>query len=158
VGTAYGTQVSFTTLMSGQFSDIDGNVYNTITIGTQIWMKENLKTTKYNDGSSIPLVTDNTAWINLSTPGYCWYNNDAATYKSAYGAMYNWYTVNTGKICPPNWHVPTDTQWETLITYLGGKIIAGGKMKETGTAHWTSPNIGATNETGFTALPGGYRH
>jgi uncharacterized protein (TIGR02145 family) len=157
VGTTYGTQVSFTTLLAGQFSDIDGNVYNTVTIGTQEWMKENLKTTKYNDGTDIPLVTDNTAWINLSTPGYCWYNNDAATYKASYGAMYNWYAVNTGKLCPTGWHVPTDAEWETLSTYLGGWEIVGGKLKETGTAHWTSPNNGATNETGFTALPGGYR-
>jgi len=121
-------------------------------------MVENLKTTSYNDGTAIPLVTDNTAWSNLSTPGYCWYNNDAATYKVTYGALYNWYTVNTGKLCPTGWHVPTDAEWTTLTTYLGGESIAGGKLKETGTSHWDSPNTGATSETGFTALPGGLRY
>ena len=139
-------------------TDIDGNVYNTVTIGTQVWMAENLKTTKYNDGTSIPLVTDATAWTNLSTPGYCWYNNDAATYKDPYGALYNWYTVNTGKLCPTGWHVPTDAEWTTLTDYLGGESVAGGKLKETGTTHWTTPNTDATNETGFTAFPGGERY
>jgi uncharacterized protein (TIGR02145 family) len=139
-------------------TDIDGNVYHTVTIGTQVWMVENLKTTKYNDGTAIPLVTDSTAWNNLSTPGYCWYNNDSATYKTTYGALYNWFAVNTGKLCPTGWHVPTDDEWTTLITYLGGENAAGGKLKETGTTHWQSHNTGATKETGFTALPGGYRY
>jgi uncharacterized protein (TIGR02145 family) len=158
VGTAYGTQVSFTTqqVSGSTVTDIDGNVYNTVTIGTQVWMKENLKTIKYNDGTAIPLVTGTAAWAALSTPGYCWYNNDAATYKATYGALYNWYTVNTGKLCPTGWHVHTDAEW-TLTTYLGGESVAGGKLKETGTTHWLSPNTGATNESGFTALPGGYR-
>jgi len=154
-GTGYGNEVSFTT--TSTVTDIDGNVYNTVTIGTQVWMAENLKTTKYNDNTSIPLVTDNTAWAALTTSGYCWYNNDAATYKATYGALYNWHTVNTGKLCPTGWHVPTDAEWTTLTTYLGGEGVAGGKLKETGTAHWISPNTGATNETGFTALPGGFR-
>jgi uncharacterized protein (TIGR02145 family) len=120
-------------------------------------MATNLKTTKYNDGTTIPLVTDGAAWVALSTPGYCWYNNDAATYKATYGALYNWYTVNTGKLCPTGWHVPTNAEWTTLTTYLGGESVAGGKLKESGTAHWDSPNTGATNETGFSALPGGLR-
>jgi len=107
-------------------TDIDGNVYHIVAIGTQVWMAENLKTTKYNDGTFIPLVTDSTAWGNLSTPGYCWYNNDAATYKNTYGALYNWFTVNTGKLSPKGWHIPSDTEWETLITYLGGESLAGG--------------------------------
>jgi len=141
-----------------KITDIDGNVYDTVTIGTQTWMKENLKTTHYADGSAIPLVNDNAAWINLTTPGYCWYDNDRATYAQTYGALYNWHTVNTGKLCPTGWHVPTSAEWETLITYLGGWIIAGGKLKETGTEHWQSPNEGATNESGFTALPGGYHN
>jgi uncharacterized protein (TIGR02145 family) len=139
-------------------TDIDGNVYHTIAIGTQVWMVENLRTTRYNDGTAIPLVTDSTAWSNLSTPGYCWYNNDAATYKSTYGALYNWYTVNTGKLAPAGWHVPSDAEWSTLTTYLGGESVAGGKLKEAGTTHWTTPNTGATNETGFSALPGGFRY
>jgi uncharacterized protein (TIGR02145 family) len=138
-------------------SDIDGNVYNAITIGTQTWMKENLKTTKYNDGTYIPLVTDNTAWSNLSTVAYCWYDNDKATYKSTYGALYNWFTVNTGKLCPLGWHVPTDAEWTILSNYLGDENVTGNKLKEAGTLHWNTPNTGATNETGFTGFPGGDR-
>jgi uncharacterized protein (TIGR02145 family) len=156
--TNYGNQVSFTTLPTYTVTDIDGNIYNTVTIDTKVWTKENLRTTRYNDGTSIPLVTDATAWSSLLTPGYCWYNNDAATYKATYGALYNWYTVNTGKLCPTGWHVPTDTDVWALITYLGGEDVAGGKLKEPGTTHWTSPNTGATNETGFTALPGAVRY
>ncbi|HBH82197.1 MAG: hypothetical protein A2X05_03425 [Bacteroidetes bacterium GWE2_41_25] len=153
---------SVTPLAALTVSDWDGNVYNTVQIGTQIWMSENLKTTSYRDGTPIPLVTDNTVWSILTTPGYCWYNNDAATYKATYGALYNWYAVdplsNGGKnVCPTGWHVPTDTEWTDLTAYLGGEVVAGGKLKETGTTHWTTPNTGATNETGFTALPGGYR-
>lgn len=138
-------------------ADIEGNLYKIVTIGTQVWMAENLRTTKYNDNTSIPLVADNTVWGNLITPGYCWYNNDEATNKPLYGALYNWNTVNTGKLCPAGWHVPTDDQWTTLTTYLGGENIAGGKLKEIGNIHWTNGNVGATNETGFTALPGGDR-
>lgn len=160
-GTGYGTQLSFTT--PDTITDADGNVYNTVIIGTQVWTAENLKTTKYNDGSNIPLVTDNTSWGNLTTPGYCWYNNDAANHKNVYGALYNWYAVNTGKLCPAGWHVPSDTEWTTLTDYLGGESIAGGKLKSTGTIEdgtglWHRPNPGATNETGFTAVPGGYRY
>lgn len=137
--------------------DIEDNVYKTVTIGTQVWMAENLKTIKNNDGTAIPLVTDNTAWGALITPGYCWYDNNAATNKATYGALYNWYTANTGKLCPTGWHVPTDAEWTTLTIYLGGETVDGGKLKETGTTHWLTPNTGATNEKNFTALPGGYR-
>jgi uncharacterized protein (TIGR02145 family) len=91
-------------------------------------------------------------------PGYCWYNNDATTFNSTYGALYNWYSVNTAKLCPTGWHVPSDAEWTTLTTFLGGESVAGGKLKEIGTSHWLSPNTGATNETGFTAIPGGYRN
>ena len=169
-GTSYGNQVSFTTTSSGNdiifnpdltygtISDIDGNAYKTIQIGTQIWMAENLKTTSYNDGTGIPLVTDEVEWSFLDTAAYCWFDNDEATYKAIYGALYNWYTVNTGKLCPTGWHVPTDTEWTLLTDYLGGLLVAGGKLKETGTTHWSTPNTSATNETGFTALPGGCRH
>lgn len=141
----------------GSITDKDGNVYTSVTIGTQVWMVENLKTTKQDDNTNIPLVTDNTAWANLTTPGYCWYNNDASTYKASYGAMYNWYALSTGKLCPTGWHIPSDAEWTTLTTFLGGENTAGGKLKETGTTHWSGPNTGATNETGFTALPGGLR-
>jgi len=137
-------------------TDGDGNIYNTVTIGSQVWLVQNLKTTRYNDGTSIPYVTDNATWIGLSTNAYSWYNNDAAN-KATYGALYNWYTVNSGKLCPAGWHVPTDAEWTILTVYLGGDIVAGGKLKETGTTHWLSPNTGATNESGFTALPGGCR-
>jgi uncharacterized protein (TIGR02145 family)/uncharacterized repeat protein (TIGR02059 family) len=151
-GTSYGENTYFTT----SFNDNDGNVYHAQIIGTQVWMKENLKTTKYNDNSSIPNVTDNSTWAALTTPAYCWYNNDYATYKATYGALYNWYTVNTGKLCPQGWHMPTDADWTTLTDYLGGISVAGGSLKEAGTTHWNSPNTGASNYSGFTALPGGY--
>lgn len=163
-GISYGNQVNFTTggpggvPVFGTVTDIDGNIYHTVTIGTQVWMVENLKTTKYNDGTAIPNVTGSTAWINLITPGYCWFNNDATSYKNTYGALYNWYAVNTGKLAPKGWHVATDSEWTTLINFLGGASVACGKLKETGTTHWSSPNTEATNESGFTALPGGDRY
>ena len=140
------------------FKDYDDNIYHSVTIGTQVWMKENLKTTHYNNGSEILLVNDAATWTTLSTPAYCWYNNDALNYKNKYGALYNWYTVNTGKLCPIGWHIPTDSEWILLVTYLEGENIAGGKLKEAGTIHWLSPNIGASNKSDFTALPGGYRN
>jgi uncharacterized protein (TIGR02145 family) len=143
---------------TNSLKDIDGNVYKTVTIGTQVWMAENLRTTKYNDGTAIPLVTENKAWAALSTPAYCWYKNDARTNKNTFGALYNWYTIYTNKLCPKNWHVSTNEEWVTLTTFLGGDSIAGGKLKEAGAVHWESPNTGATNESGFTALPGGYRY
>jgi uncharacterized protein (TIGR02145 family) len=138
-------------------TDADGNVYATVTIDTQTWMAENLKTTKYNDGTTIPLVPNFSNWESLTTPGYCWYKNEPR-YGDFYGAIYNWYTVNTGKLCPSGWHVPTQAEWETLIDYLGGTSVAGGKLKQTFVLHWNDPNVGATNEFGFTALPGGYRN
>ena len=144
-------------LQAQTLQDIDGNVYKTVTIGKQIWMAENLKTTKFNDGTSIPLVRENSAWKDMNSPSFCWYNNDATTNKNNYGALYNWYTVNTNKLCPSGWHVPSDAEWTTLRTYLGGDSVAGGKLKETGTTHWKSPNTGATNASGFTALPSGRR-
>lgn len=136
-------------------TDADGNVYEFVSIGDQMWMAENLKTTKYNDGTEIPLVTGNTEWNQLTTPGYSWYENDKETYGNIYGAIYNWYAVNTEKLCPVGWHVPTQDEWLALEAYLATN--EGGKLKETGTTHWGSPNSGATNETGFTALPGGKR-
>jgi len=129
--------------------------YKNVTIGKQVWIAEKLKVKKLNDTTGIPLVTDAAAWSKLSTSGYCWYNNDAATYKGTYGALYNWYSVNTGKLCPVGWHVPRDADWTILITFLGGFDVAGGKLKEIGTSHWSSPNIDATNEYGFTAVSGG---
>jgi uncharacterized protein (TIGR02145 family) len=146
-----------TVVFTDSVTDVDGNVYHAVTIGTQTWTVENLKTTKYNDGTAIPLVTDSAAWSNLTTGAYCWYNNDATTNKATYGALYNWYAVNTGKLAPAGWHVPTDAEWSTLSAYLGGDNVSGGALKEPGTTHWYSPNTGATNSSGFSALPGGYR-
>jgi uncharacterized protein (TIGR02145 family) len=161
-GTGYGSIKHITTIDT-TIDDADNNSYRVIQLGLQVWMVENLKTTKFNDGTIISLVTDSPAWNSLSTSGYCWYNNDAATYKVTCGGLYNWYAVNTGKLCPTGWHVPTDVEWTTLATYLGGDLVAGGKMKSTGTIEegtgiWHAPNTGATNESGFTAVPAGYRH
>ena len=138
-------------------TDGDNNNYPVVEIGTQTWMGENLKTTRYNDGTEIPLITGNTEWGNLITPAYCWYNNDESTYKNLYGALYNGYAASTGNLCPTGWHVPANDEWTQLNDYVGGNSEAGGKLKETGTSHWINPNTGAINETGFTALPGGLR-
>jgi uncharacterized protein (TIGR02145 family) len=156
LGTGYGSIVSFTTEVKGIAVDIDGNVYHTVLIGTQRWMVENLATTRFNDGTSIPFVGDNGEWSKLAAPGRCWYNNDGGTYGPAYGALYNWYAVHTGKLAPVGWHVPSDEDWTTLTSYLGGETEAGRKLKEAGTAHWQSVNQ-ADNSSGFTALPGGSR-
>jgi uncharacterized protein (TIGR02145 family) len=137
--------------------DIDGNVYKTITIGTQTWMAENLRTSKYNDGTPIKLITDSTSWEALTTPAYCWYKNDEKTNKPQYGALYNWFAVRTSRLCPAGWHVPADKEWNILTDHLGGENIAGAKLKEAGASHWKTPNAEANNESGFTALPGGYR-
>ena len=136
--------------LNNTVTDYDGNVYRTVKIGTQLWMAENLKTTKYNNGESILLVKDIVSWHNLSTPAYSPFGD-----KAVFHVFYNWYAVNTGKLCPNGWHVPTDYEWTILENYLGGNIIAGGKMKESGTRNWVSPNTAASNESGFSALPGG---
>jgi uncharacterized protein (TIGR02145 family) len=140
----------------GSINDFDGNSYKTIRIGTQIWFAENLKTTTLNDGRNINLIIDGNEWSTLSLPSYCWYNNNESN-KNTYGALYNWYAVNTSKLCPTGWHVPSKKEWSILINYLGGEDYAGGKLKEAGGSHWESPNEGATNESAFNALPGGYR-
>ena len=137
-------------------TDADGNVYQAVKIGTQTWMAENLRTTKFSDGTPIPNVTDNAAWGNTATSAYCWYNNDIAN-ATPYGALYNWYTVNSGKLAPTGWHIPTTAEWQTLSDYLDGDDVSGGKLKEVGTTHFASPNTGATNEKGFTAVGSGRR-
>ncbi len=107
---------------------------------------------------SLPIVTDNTAWSGLTTGARCWFNNDSITYENPYGNLYNWYAVaDIRNICPTGWHVPTDAEWTILTTYLGSQSVAGGKMKSIGIGYWRSPNTDATNESGFSALPGGYR-
>ena len=138
-------------------SDFEGNKYRTVQIGDQIWMAENLKTSKLNDGSPISLIIEDATWQNSVNPAYCWYNIDFVGYGNTYGALYNFFTVNTGKLCPQGWKVPSKEDWVELVILLGGDLTAGGKLKETGIAHWSDPNTGATNEVGFTALPGGFR-
>jgi uncharacterized protein (TIGR02145 family) len=140
---------------TGLLADNDGNTYNTVKINMQWWMAANLKTSRLNDNSFISGGYSIATWLTLTTPAYIYYGNLLANF-NIYGTLYNWYTVNTGKLCPIGWHVPGNTEWDELINYLGGESIAGGKLKEIGTTHWLTPNSGATNESGFTALPGGY--
>jgi uncharacterized protein (TIGR02145 family) len=142
--------------------DIDGNVYNTIPIGTQVWMKENLKVTHYQNGDPIPNVTSQTSWDALTSGAYSDYNNDINNVDT-YGRLYNWYAVSDIRnIAPEGWHVPTDADWNTLFDFLGGISVAGNKLREAGNIHWDAYNGGdgnkyATNSSEFTALPGGFR-
>lgn len=154
-GTAYGLQVSFTTKLS-KIQDIDGNEYGTIQIGDQLWLASNLKTTKYRNGDPIVNMTDFTIWQTLTTGAFIDYDNDPSN-GVIYGHLYNWFAVNDSrKLAPVGWHVATDAEWEELVNYLGGANVAGGKLKETGDHHWFYPNFGATNDSGFNALPGGF--
>jgi uncharacterized protein (TIGR02145 family) len=142
-------------------TDIDGNSYKTVYIGKQHWMAENLKVTKYNDGSGIPNITDNAEWSKLSTGAWSYYNNDVAN-NVKYGKLYNWYAVSSTtngnkNVCPTGWHLPTYNEWKVLTEYLGGDIVAGSKMKEVGTVNWKNPNNEATNSSLFSGLPGGVR-
>ena len=144
-------------------TDINGNTYRTVKIGTQCWLRENLNVLNYNDGVAIPHVSGNSAWANQNSGARCWYGNDSATYATVYGGMYNWHAVNSGKLCPTGWHVPTNSEWTTLTDFVGGTSTAGNTLKSTLTEpsphpRWNSPNSGATNATGFSALPGGYRN
>lgn len=167
--TVYGNMVEFTTpnyilfnpdLQYGTVTDVDGNVYKTITLGKQTWMAENLKVTHFRNGEAITNETDLGKWgyFQITTSAYCWYNNDIAN-KNIYGAMYNWYAASDSRnIAPLGWHVSSVDDWQTLISFLGAPQINNGyKLRETSTAHWVSENFSllATNETGFTALPGG---
>jgi uncharacterized protein (TIGR02145 family) len=150
---------SNTSLLASGLVDIDGNNYPVVIIGNQIWMKENLRVSRYRNGVSIPIVTDNTAWGGLTTGGRSWYNNDSTTYENPYGNLYNWYAVADNRgLCPNGWHVPTDAEWTILITYLGGESAAGEKMKSTGITYWSSQSAGTDNSSGFSALPGGSRY
>ena len=138
-------------------TDIDGNTYPTIisTCG-QTWTGKNLNVSKYRNGDAIPQVTDPSQWVNLTTGAWCYYNNDPNN-GAIYGKLYNWYAVNDPRgLAPQGWHVPTETEWTSLINYLGGASVAGGKMKSTDITLWGPPNIG-TNSSGFSALPGGLR-
>ena len=149
-------------LFAQTVTDIDGNKYNIITICTQLWMQSNLNTSHYRNGDLIPQVTDPTAWAALTTGAWCYYNNDPAM-GAIYGKLYNWYAVTDPRgLAPTGWHVPSDSEWTTLTTCLGGNSVAGGAMKTTGTIQagtglWNSPNTAATNSSGFAGLPAGYR-
>jgi uncharacterized protein (TIGR02145 family) len=170
VGTAYGQEERFTTLENitgiyfnpklvyDSIKDVEGNVYKTIKIGTQTWMAENLRATKFNDGTSIPEVTILEDWDTLTSAAYCWAGIELSN-KNIYGAWYNFYTVEDsmhGNLCPAGWHVPTEAEWNTLLNYLEPSTAAD-KLKEVGTTHWLGTNYRANNESGFTALPGGER-
>jgi uncharacterized protein (TIGR02145 family) len=136
--------------------DIEGNVYLTTQIGTQVWMAENLKTTKFNDGTEIPFVEKDKSWKELKTPAYCWFRYNIEN-KEIYGALYNWYAVNTKKLCPDGWHVPEDREWIVLNAFLGDPEVAGNKLKENGMKHWKNSATYSPDDLGFTALPGGMR-
>jgi uncharacterized protein (TIGR02145 family) len=151
------TNVFNPNLSYGSMTDQEGNVYKTIVIGTQEWMAENLKTSIYRNGNAIANITDSAQWSGLITGAWASYNNDSQ-YDCPYGKLYNWYAVaDYRNVCPTGWHVPTDGELTTLIDYLGGELVAGGKMKSTGTQYWNAPNTDATNESGFSGLPGGAR-
>lgn len=168
VGTSYGDVVSFkTTDSTGSVTDVDGNVYRTIKIGNQWWFAGNLKVTHYRNGEAISHVTDSATWVDLSTGAFSIYDNDTSNL-APYGRMYNWFATNDGRgLAPIGWHVPTDDDWKQLEMSLGLSqseadawewrgTDQGGRLKERGTVHWSGPNYGATDETGFAARPGGY--
>jgi len=146
--------------------DRDGNIYTSVIIGSQEWIVENLRVTHYNDGTLIPNVQDRLTWLGLVTGAYCYYDNDEATYKETYGAFYNWYACNTGKLAyftkggveDVGWRVPVDADFDTLAANIGGYPTGGGKLKEAGLEHWEAPNTGATDEYGFKFLPYGQRN
>ena len=139
-------------------ADADGNLYDTVVIGTQVWLKENLRTTHYNNGDPIPNVTASGAWAGLTSGARCYYDNDSVSNDSVYGPLYNWYAAtDTRNLCPSGWRISSNAEWTAAETFLGGNTVAGGQMKEAGTLHWLNPNTGATNSSGFTGLPGGMR-
>jgi uncharacterized protein (TIGR02145 family) len=169
VGTSYGSELNFTTVSlpglrcpgTPTVIDIDGNIYNTVQIGTQCWTQSNLKVSKYRNGDNIPTGLSDAQWGSTTSGAYAIYNNDPVN-DALYGKLYNWYAVTDSRgLCPTGWHVPSDGEWTTLITFLGGESVAGGAMKSTATqptpGGWNAPNTGATNSSGFTGLPGGYR-
>lgn len=160
--TVYGNEISFTTLQGtiGQITDIDGNVYNTVIIGEQVWMVENLKTTRFRNGDPIPYVSDISQWDTLTSGAYCYYDNDISN-AATYGNLYNWYAAaDTRNIAPAGWHAATDSDWLSLVTFLSNLVgfnRSDRMLIEDGTEYWLNNNYppGELNETGFTALPGG---
>lgn len=154
-GIAYGNQVSFIT--NSQATDIDGNLYELVMICNQKWTKTNLNVTRYRNGDIIPQVTDPTQWQTSTTGAWCYYENLSSN-GITYGKLYNWYAVTDSRgLAPIGFHIPTETEWDTMILCLGDTGVAGGKMKEMGTTHWSNPNTDATNSSGFTGLPAGSR-
>jgi uncharacterized protein (TIGR02145 family) len=179
-GKGYKIKVSADEVLTTDYMDADGNFYKTVIIGTQIWMSENLKTTRYNDGTAIPVIIDensdgstNDEWRDLTTPAWCWWNDNISN-KNIYGALYNWYTVSTGKLCPTGWHVPTDADWTVLENYLVANgynfdgTTTGNKIAKSMAAstNWnnsiitgsTGNDAASNNSSGFSALPGGNRN
>jgi uncharacterized protein (TIGR02145 family) len=161
-GTAYGNEQSFISLINvpgPSLTDVEGNSYRSVKIGTQIWMAENLKTTKYRNGDLIGSTTPATLDIESEVnPKYQWAYEGNESNAAIYGILYTWYAIMDNRgVCPAGWHIPTIAETATLSAFLGGWEVAGGKMKETGTIHWQIPNAGATSESGFDALPGGNR-
>ena len=154
--------VGFTQMLSAQapgngVTDIDGNYYPSVIIGTQEWLAENLKVSHYNNGESIIHKTDSLNWDDGTDGAWCYYKNDILN-NAEYGKLYNWFAVNDSRgICPRGWKIPADSEWDILVNFLGGAWAAGGKIKEAGSSHWNTPNNGATNISGLTALPGGMR-
>lgn len=160
-GVGYGSTLTFVTPEA--VTDADGNFYSTVTIGDYEWFASNLRTTTYNNGTPIPNMTSDSVWSNQKTGAFVWYDNDEMTYKEAYGALYNWYAVETGKLCPIGWRVASDTDWSALIDYTGDLFTAADKLKSTRTApdthpRWEGPNASASDDYGFSALPGGWRN
>lgn len=165
IGISYGNEIRFSTpfvepvsfnqnLTYGIVTDTENNTYRTIDIGSKTWMAENLKTSVFNDGSPITFVASTPEWGNSLIPAHCYYDFNRAVYRDTYGALYNWAAVSTGKLCPVGWHIPGDDEWRELINHYGGDSEAGATLKETGTGHWLDPNPDASNESGFTSLPG----
>jgi len=154
-------------IFGGTVNDIDGNVYHTVTIGKQTWMIENLKVTHFNDSTAITMVSDSAVWTSTKSAAYCWYKNDSTSFKATFGALYNWYAANTGKLAPKGWHIPTDDEWFTLeknvsqLNYVSGSLAKILASKNYWISSQTSTSIGnypaLNNSSGFTALPGGWR-
>jgi len=161
LGISYGNEIVFITgtmsIPGSGMTDIDGNKYQSTILGQQEWSSNNLNVSRYQNGDLIPQITDSATWISMTTGAWCYLNNDPSM-GVKYGKLYNWYAVTDPRgLAPSGWHAPTDAEWTTLVNYLGGEAIAGGRMKEVGTSHWLTPNLGATNESGFTGLPGSFR-
>lgn len=153
------TLISLLKLHAQTVTDIDGNIYGTVVLGSQEWMTSNLKSLHFSNGDVIPHNFSQSAWSGLNqSSGADYYNNDPLT-GATYGVLYNWAAAsNINNVCPTGWHVPSNQEWTTLINFAGGSATAGGLLKERDTTHWNYPNFNATNSTGFTALPSGLRH